>query len=231
MATESLDTEVVPPYIPWTTFENLLEKMRLEGMPERIDRSYLRSYSGSTQQQLLAAARFLGLVDRDGNPSDVLKALVRNPEDRPNVMAGLVRERYPEAMALSNSATSAQLDEAFRKAYPTIHGETVRKAIAFFLNAARFAKIELSPHFPQTRPGGGGRGGPRTGTRRTTRTRNRNQGQRDSDDEEQLPPTSDAKSRYVDLLLKKAEEEMDEALLDRIERVIGVQAPDAENEE
>jgi hypothetical protein len=152
----------VPPYISFSQLENVLERMRNEGVPARVDRSYLGSWSGSAQGQFLKAARSLDLLDGIGRPTDVLKRLVREPDARPQIIGDLLREKYPEAIALGQDATQAQLDEVFRN-YPGISGSTTRKAITFFLHAAKFSGIPVSPFFKAARASSGG------GVRRTTR--------------------------------------------------------------
>src|SRR5439155_10304872 len=59
----------------------------------------------------------------------------------------VLRERYPEAVELGKTnATTGQLIEVFRD-YGA-QGDTARKAIAFYLQAAKFAgDIPLSPLF------------------------------------------------------------------------------------
>jgi len=58
------------------------------------------------------------------------------------------------------SATHRQLEELFKQEGAT--GDTPRKCIAFFLNAAKGAGIKLSPHFKKVR-------GPRKGTAKPRR--------------------------------------------------------------
>jgi hypothetical protein len=167
MTDESDTTKFVPPYISFSQLENVLERMRNEGVPARVDRSYLGSWSGSAQAQFLKAARSLELLDEHGRPTDTLKHLVSTPEKRPDVIGSLLRSKYPDALALGQDATQAQLDEVFRS-YDGISGSTTRKAISFYLHAARFAGIPLSPFFNVGRSGSGSGGG---GTRRATRPR------------------------------------------------------------
>jgi hypothetical protein len=165
--TEPADTQFVPPYISFAQLENVLERMRNEGMPARIDRSYLGSWSGSAQAQFLKATASLGLRDEHGRPTETLKRLVAEPDARPSIIADLLRQHYPEAVALGQDATQAQLDEVFRR-YSGISGATTRKAMTFYLHAAKFAGIPTSPFFKAARSAGGG-GGTRTGRARSTR--------------------------------------------------------------
>lgn len=156
--------EFVPPYISFAQLENVLERMRNEGTPARIDRSYLASWSGSSQAQFLKATASLGLRDEHGRPTETLKALVANPEQRPAIFAGILQDKYADALALGEDATQQQLDEVFRS-YPGISGSTTRKAITFYLHAAKFAGVPVSPFFKA------GRGTPGAGALRAPRSR------------------------------------------------------------
>lgn len=158
MSTEAPDTtefEFVPPYISFTQLENVFERMRNEGVPARIDRSYLGSWSGSMQGQFLKATASLGLRDEHGRPTELLKRLVSDPDSRPTIIGEILKEKYPEAVALGQDATQQQLEEVFRN-YNGISGSTTRKAITFFLNAAKFAGIPTSPFFKTPRQGNSG---------------------------------------------------------------------------
>jgi Family of unknown function (DUF5343) len=164
-STDTAETDFVPPYISFTQLENVFERMRNEGVPARIDRSYLSSWSGSVQGQFLKATSSLGLRDEHGRPTERLKGLVAEPDARPALMAEIIKEKYPEAMALGQDATQQQLEEVFRK-YPGISGGTIRKSITFFLHATKFAGIPTSPFFKAPRQSTNGGGGSRkTGTR------------------------------------------------------------------
>lgn len=160
MTDESNTTTFFPPYISFSQLENVLERMRNESVPARVDRSYLGSWSGSAQAQFLKAARSLELLDEHGRPTDTLKRLVSEPDERPDIVGTLLRAKYPEALALGQDATQSQLDEVFRN-YSGISGSTTRKAITFYLHAAKFAGIPLSPFFNVGRSSSGGGGGTR----------------------------------------------------------------------
>jgi hypothetical protein len=209
-----------PPYPAFKTFTNFLEGLeeKQQQFPPRIDRGYLRGLSGVSQSQLLAALRAFDLIDEDGNVTQALKDLATRPEDRPQLVGDLVRTYYPEMVKLGeDNATSKMLEDAF--AEYGLSGSTRRKAIGFFLKAAEWGGIELSPYFalPRVTSGNGS----------TKRKKQSKVGSAKNDGaEEPTPPSapsSDPKQQYIQLLLKKAEEDMDDALLDRIERVIGVE--------
>src|SRR5271165_1597487 len=151
--TEDHEEDFKPPYVSFTMLLNVTERMRTEGIPARVDRSYLGGASGTTKAQFLAAAKALGLLDGDLKPTGVLQALVNTPDQRPGIVGELLRRFYPKVVGLGTNATQQQLEETFREEYD-ISGSTVRKAISFYLAAARFAKVELSPHFTAPRVGG-----------------------------------------------------------------------------
>jgi hypothetical protein len=201
------------PYVSWGSFKNLLDRMGEEGLPLRIDRSYLSNMAGSTQSHLLKALRELDLIDKHARPTDALKALVANAESRPERIGELVRAYYADAVNLGANATQSMLEELFADSY-NVSGSTRRKSIAFFLAAAKFGEVPVSLHF-------------KTPKRTSSNGSGAKRKPKKQDDPPPPPPATpttmdDPKKAYVDLLLKKASEELDPELLDRIERVIGI---------
>jgi hypothetical protein len=148
---DNSDTEFVPPYISFGQLENVFERMANEGVPARIDRSYLGSWSGSMQGHFLKATASLGLRDEHGRPTELLKQFVSEPDNRPALMAGVLNEKYSEAMALGQNATQQELEDVFRN-YAGISGTTTRKAVTFYLNATKYAGVPTSPFFKAPRP-------------------------------------------------------------------------------
>ncbi|MET0306031.1 MAG: hypothetical protein ABW196_07365 [Solirubrobacterales bacterium] len=144
-----------PPYLSWSTFEGILDQLKATGLPDKIDRSVLVGKSGGDQSQFLRACRVFGLMEEETEqPTERMRELV-TAEDRGSLLGQILRESYPTIVALGNGATQAMLEEKFREF--GIEGDTVRKAIAFYLSAAKQTDIELSPRFKSTRPGAGGR--------------------------------------------------------------------------
>lgn len=166
MATDADNVPFQPPYMSWATFEGILDQLAAVGIPDQIDRSVLASRSGGDQSQFLRAARAFGLIDANDAPTDRLRALVGQAERRPAIYKQILQENYADVIALGTGATQQQLTDQFREF--GIEGDTVRKAIAFYLSAARQAEIPLSPRFKTTRPGAGGRRAVRRTTRKVT---------------------------------------------------------------
>jgi hypothetical protein len=137
-----------PPLIAYKTFRTFLESLRVT-MPDHIDRSIMHSYSGGVQSQLVQLFKQFKLVEPNAAPSDRLKALVASDgPDRQAKLAEIVREAYPFLFAPDFpmlSATGKQLADAFTAT--GITGDSIRKAIVFFLAAAKEAGIQTSPFF------------------------------------------------------------------------------------
>jgi hypothetical protein len=210
------------PYVSFKTLLNLLDKLDEDGAPQRIDRTYLSNLPGSTQSMLLTALDTFGLIDGSKRPTDHMKALVAaDAEQRATLIGELVRAHYGPALDLGDNATQGQLEEVFTDNF-NVSGSTRRKSIAFFLAATKYAGITVSKHFKTPKAASAGGAG--------RRRKGQAGGGKDEDDDKTPPspptPASDPKSRYIDLLLKKAGEEdnLDADLLNRIERVIGVPA-------
>lgn len=134
-----------PPYISFRTLLNLIERMADHGTPPRIDRSFLSGSEGA-KTQVLAALRAFGFIDADGNVTPVLTEMVKNPDDRKELFRALLEKHFPEPVRLGSiNATQGQLQEAFKEY--GITGDTMRKAVAFYLRAAEFAGVPVSPNF------------------------------------------------------------------------------------
>ncbi|HEX9774229.1 MAG TPA: hypothetical protein VGB83_01425 [Actinomycetota bacterium] len=204
-----------PPYnIPWGTFLSTIEKVA-EDLPNKIDRSYLGTRSGNEQTYLIAAFKGFRLIYDDGRVSDELRELAADADARPGRIADLLRRCYPDATKLGETnATMGELEEAFSQAYPRITGASRTKAIRFYLAASDYASVPKSPLWKVAKKapsaGGGKRGG-----RRGTKV--------DPVPREVPARASNHRHRYLDMLLKKAEgaDELDESLLNRIEKLLG----------
>lgn len=143
-------------YVAWTTFKNALDQLA-QGIPNRIDRSVFPGLSGGVQAQLLAGMRFLGLIDADGKPQPVLKRLaVTDEAARKHELQALLEERYSQLFALDlTKTTPSELGEQMTESY-NVTGATREKAVRFFLGAAEYLEISLSPLFGKTKRGRGG---------------------------------------------------------------------------
>jgi Family of unknown function (DUF5343) len=141
-------SKMAPPYFAFRTLTNTLDTMKEKGIPRRIDRTYLVGMAGAGQTQFISGLKSLGLIDAAGTVQPKFEELVlANSSERKRLLAELLVERYPEAVELGKTnATTGELVDVFREYGAT--GDTARKAIAFYLNAARYTgQVRLSPHF------------------------------------------------------------------------------------
>jgi len=138
-----------PPYVSYRSFLTLLDDLKQQGLPGRIDRSYWGDkFSGSTGTQLMSALRFLNLVDAGGLPTTHLKELVATRgASRAECLKKISQESFSFLMNSSfepEKATYAQLEEVFNELYQ-VDRDVARKCIKFFTELAGDAGIPLSP--------------------------------------------------------------------------------------
>lgn len=135
-----------PPYVGFRAFINFLDWLGQVGIPSRIDRSFWGDkLSGITGNQVVATLRFFGLVNEGGTPDPTLEALAKDIEQRKTTLRALMG-RYDAALDGLDleRATAGELDERFRRY--DISGDTFRKAVTFFVQAAQYCGIPLSPY-------------------------------------------------------------------------------------
>jgi hypothetical protein len=138
----------LPPYVSYRTFHNFVERLQ-EQMPSRIDRSYWGDIlSGSTGIQLMAALRFLNLIDANGKPLERLKPLVSaRGEQRAQLLRIIAYDAFTFVLESSldlESATYSQLVEVFHNTFQ-LTDDVSRKCVKFFIALANDAGMPLSP--------------------------------------------------------------------------------------
>jgi len=144
------DKVLTPPVISHLSFTVFLNSLRDAGtVPTRIDKTLMPKASGSQQSGMLAALRFLGLIDEIGKPKEQFKPLVlATDEARKPLLEAIVRDSYaflfndPEFDL--HHASSGEMTQKFRNLGNS--GSTLTKTIAFFLAAAKEYGIPVSPH-------------------------------------------------------------------------------------
>ncbi len=226
--TESTGENVVPedgkqgasgaPYMSYKSFKTYLEKFQTEGLPDRLDQSYFGNASGSLVAQVRGALRYLDLIDDNREPTDALRLIVDSKDDEQKAhLRELFEAKYADALALSKTATSGQLADVFRDR--GLSGDTIQKAISFFLAMAADVDVEVSPLFKKGRVAATSNGGRR---RKAAKP----------DAKPASPPpvhhhTNSAeqqRSKYVEMLMDlatKSDGPVQTDLLDRIERALG----------
>ena len=140
---------VSPPYATFSSFINFINKLREGTIPSRIDPSVFGNASGSVSYSIIASLKTLKLISSDGTPTlefnDFVKA---SDEDRKPMMKSILKVGFPTLWGDSinvNTTSAGQFDEHIREEYDA-KGSTVDKVAAFFISAANYAEVELSPH-------------------------------------------------------------------------------------
>jgi hypothetical protein len=138
----------LPPYVSYRTFRNFIDRLQ-QRLPSRIDRSYWGDIlSGSTGTQLMAALRFLGLIDANGKPTEQLKPLVlARGEPRAQLLRGVTTQAYSFVLKSNldiESATYSQLGEVFHDAFQ-LTDDVSRKCVKFFIALSGDAGLPISP--------------------------------------------------------------------------------------
>jgi hypothetical protein len=139
----------LPPYVSYRTFRNFIDGMQ-QNVPSRIDRSFWGDMlSGSTGTQLMAALRFLGLIDGNGKPMDVLKMLAAaKGEQKTQLLQEVTYDAFNFVLRSSldvQNATYAQLEEVFHSTFQ-LTDDVSRKCIKFFIAMVADAGVPISPY-------------------------------------------------------------------------------------
>ncbi len=138
-------TRLAPAYLPFRTFLNSIDALQ-NAVPKRIDRKIWRTSSGAVQSQIVIAFRFLGLVDDEDKPTPLLHRLVAaEGEEQKKAIKKLVEKSYKDIIAHDlTKMTPTLLEDEMGKF--GISGGTRRKAVTFFLQAAKHVDLQLSPY-------------------------------------------------------------------------------------
>jgi hypothetical protein len=138
-------------YVPFRTFLAAIEALE-DGLPRTLDTSVFPSFSSGVRSQLLSALRFLGLIDDRGVVTEALTDLVENKNDRGRILRDAIERAYPTIAELAGSnASQMQLEDAMREY--GVGGETLEKAIRFYLQAAEYTGLLVSPLWRKANPG------------------------------------------------------------------------------
>lgn len=142
-----------PPYVSFKTFLGFLDWLNEDGvvLPSRLDRSFWgERLSGANGTQLMSALRFLRLIDESNRPLSGLEEIGQDRTPERDKRKSIVRDRlskcYGDAVRGLDleRASAGELLERFRSYH--VEGETLRKALAFYVHAADYCGLRLSPH-------------------------------------------------------------------------------------
>jgi len=211
-----------PPYMSYTTFNTYLDRIHEDGAPHQFDRSYFGNVSGSLVAQVLGAFTFLGLIDDKKQPTQLMP-VVADPAQRKDILRSILEDVYAELVDLGKkNGTTGQLDAFFKQR--GLNGDTVRKAAAFYLQAAESTGVTLSKNFTKPRPA---KVNGAIGQKRSARKAAPKKSTPPPSPKVELPQASSLAAKraaYVDMLMnlvQRSEDAPDADLLDRIERALG----------
>ena len=139
--------QAAPPYVSYATFTTFLDWLKeMPATPSRIDRSLWEGkFAGSTGTQLMAGLRFLKLLGYDNSPLPGLEQLANaDRETRKGLMLQLMKAQYGTGLVDGLATMTPQMLDEELSALGTTPG-THRKAISFFVNAAKANDVTVQP--------------------------------------------------------------------------------------
>jgi hypothetical protein len=144
MASTQLSPKITAPYVPFKSFLTSLDYLR-QGLPHILDRSAWPTFSGGLAGQMLATFRFLGLIEDEYYETTQLLERAIDPDKRKDALREAVHKGYAQLIDLDLSrATPKQLADLLSELY-NVTGATHKKAMTFFLHAAKYIELPLSP--------------------------------------------------------------------------------------
>jgi len=141
MATDEKKNPVA--YVPFKTFLAAIEGFERH-MPTQIDSSVWPTYSGAIKSQLLGAFKFLGLIDSQGRPTVALKSLIEDKANRKANLRKVLEASYKPVVSAGLQNITPKMFNELMSAYG-MGGETEKKVKSFFLKAAKYAELPMSP--------------------------------------------------------------------------------------
>lgn len=144
--TPQLTAKRIPPYLAFKTFLNSLDALS-QGVPPKLDRSLWKGQSGINQGLIMSAYRYFHLVNENDESTADLVLLAQHPEKRAAKLKETIKQEYFSVLEKGDitKSTMRMLEDAFGAVYP-LQGDTKQKAITFFLKAAKFSDLPLSPY-------------------------------------------------------------------------------------
>ena len=136
------------PYVSFTTFNTAITSIIEHGVPPTIDRSVLKTFSGINQGLILKAFQHLGLTDQHDRPTErFVRYQAGSPEERKTVLQELLKESYPNQIAVIEYGTFQQLKDTFN--YLNVQPSVKSKCMSFFMGAAKACGLAISNYIQQ----------------------------------------------------------------------------------
>lgn len=133
------------PYAPAATVDAVLQRLRRMNVPPRISPEFLRGagVSDALAPRVIAALRFLSLVNDNDEPTDTLRGLaMASDEDFRTTLEGVIRTAYADDLRNVDPATDPQsrIINAFQRYTPSSQHA---RQVMLFLGLARAAGVTV----------------------------------------------------------------------------------------
>lgn len=128
------------PCLPFKTFLRLIGLLHQRGVPPRLSPAHLTSFPPKAAQQLVAALRWLGMLDDKDEPIGHLRVLVETFGSAAfhETLKAVLNERYGIAQT-RNSLPPEDLLVAIRRLAHDAPDDTLSRASLFYAHAHRYA--------------------------------------------------------------------------------------------
>lgn len=140
---QELPSKNAAAYLPFKTFLSAIEALE-HGIPKKIDRTIWRTQAYVVQTQIIMALRFLGLLDSEDNPTPKLHQLVEKKADRKMYLNNILVDAYRSIIDLDLTKTTPKMLDDEMEKY-SVSGDTKKKAVRFFLQAAKYVEMQMHP--------------------------------------------------------------------------------------
>ena len=145
--------EQIPPYVSYKSFSSFLGNLQ-PNVPNRIDRSnWGAAYSDRTGTKLMAAMRFLNLIDANRATARLKVLVPATGAHRAALLRQVAEEAYPfifKGTIDIQNVTRAELEAIFQNTYHT-KIDVCHKCIRFFIAFCEDADIPLSSQITKNR--------------------------------------------------------------------------------
>ncbi len=204
------------PAIAFKGVEELWDRMAREVIPDKFDRKYLADKAEGTQFGYRQSFRDMGLTTSDDRPTPLLDELVHaNEADRRELFGKIMLERWAD---LAGASSRDDFFLLLRDRYKLTSEAQQRKTLTFFVHAADYAGLKISPDIRPAKPGASLRK-PITDTQNSARPT----------PVAAAPMTRDEmRAQYFALLMKSVSDGtmLDPDMLNRLDRLVGLGSAD-----
>lgn len=133
------------PYAATANVMAVLERTRRVNLPDRLTNDYLEivGIPEVSRGRVIEAMRFLGLMDANGRPTDLLRSYAGAPDDEVrSLLMGIVSNAYADDLSRVRPADEAQsrIMAAFRRYQPR---SQTQRMVMLFLGLCRAAGMQV----------------------------------------------------------------------------------------